>query len=597
MTAPPSNSKPATSIRALLMVLGVASLFFEANAVIDGGSTGSRLHIFEFVRGDDVDSIEGTQFDLGTSCIRRGSSKAYTPMSAFGRVGLNPPPLNSTHVASHLLPLFEYAATVVPAQYHGSTPVKYQATAGMRLLELDEQYAVYDALYEGLIESDTFVFPLERSDIATLGGDLEGFYGAVAANYLKGVIDTKLRMKPILKQDSDSLASDTTSAEPQQDDASQHGHGPLGALDMGGSSTQIVFLPSSGGAKSADEAQTCDSYLVNETERMDSSCGESGQDNAIPSQLNGADFFSTSYLSYGVDQFRERLWDLWVSDAQEEAGGDTRSCVSKMFPNPCSFKGYEIEWKGFTFVGTGDAHECSEQVRRLIPHYEEDAEFDASLGEKVGGIEHPPVRGKFFAMSLYYFTLDSLRVLSHPAEDAHEALNLSWPTPSIEELHNALEGLCSRSWQGDLEDIQHDAHTYTRAEVLPHRCIESVYMVTLLRDGFGFDSSSRDITFTFEVEGSEVEWSLGMALVEFAQDDESTVSVSPMNENENNNEDSSFSLDDAFWVHEKQVSQRNNESEVDHFRTNNDDENSPFIVKMAESILVLWSKSVALDLV
>jgi len=583
--------------------MGVASLFFEANAVlespshatleaplspyrivIDGGSTGSRLHIFEFVRGDDVDSIEGTQFDLGTSCIRRGSSKAYTPMSAFGRVGLNPAPLNSTHVASHLLPLFEYAATVVPAQYHGSTPVKYQATAGMRLLELDEQDAVYDSLYEGLIESDTFVFPLERSDIATLGGDLEGFYGAVAANYLKGVIDTKLRMKPILKQDSDSLASDTISAEPQQDDAS-HNHGPLGALDMGGSSTQIVFLPSSGGAKSADEAQTCDSYLVNETESMDSSCDESGQDNAIPSQLNGADFFSTSYLSYGVDQFRERLWDLWVSDAQEEAGGDTRSCVSKMLPNPCSFKGYEIEWKGFTFVGTGDAHECSEQVRRLIPHYEEDAEFDVSLGEKVGGIEHPPVRGKFFAMSLYYFTLDSLRVLSHPAEDAHEALNLSWPTPSIEELHNALEGLCSRSWQGDLEDIQHDAHTYTRAEVLPHRCIESVYMVTLLRDGFGFDSSSRDITFTFEVEGSEVEWSLGMALVEFAQDEESA--VSRMNENE----DSSFCLDDAIWVHEK-PSQRN-ESEVD-FRNN--DENSPFIVKMAESILVLWSKSVALDL-
>ena len=43
-------------------------------------------------------------------------------------------------------------------------------------------------------------------------------------------------------------------------------------------------------------------------------------------------------------------------------------------------------------------------------------------------------------------------------------------------------------------------------------------MVTLLRDGFGFDPSSRDITFTFLVDGSEVEWSLGMAIALNAQE-------------------------------------------------------------------------------
>ena len=41
--------------------------------------------------------------------------------------------------------------------------------------------------------------------------------------------------------------------------------------------------------------------------------------------------------------------------------------------------------------------------------------------------------------------------------------------------------------------MQHEAHEHTRAEVLPHRCIEAVYMVTLLRDGFGFRPESRDI--------------------------------------------------------------------------------------------------------
>ena len=41
-------------------------------------------------------------------------------------------------------------------------------------------------------------------------------------------------------------------------------------------------------------------------------------------------------------------------------------------------------------------------------------------------------------------------------------------------------------------------------------------MVTLLRDGFGFSMTSRDITFSQWVEGNEVEWSLGLVLAEFA---------------------------------------------------------------------------------
>lgn len=48
------------------------------------------------------------------------------------------------------------------------------------------------------------------------------------------------------------------------------------------------------------------------------------------------------------------------------------------------------------------------------------------------------------------------------------------------------------------------------------RCFESVFMITLLIDGFGFDPHSRDITFAFDVNGQEVEWTLGMALYTYA---------------------------------------------------------------------------------
>ena len=51
-------------------------------------------------------------------------------------------------------------------------------------------------------------------------------------------------------------------------------------------------------------------------------------------------------------------------------------------------------------------------------------------------------------------------------------------------------------------------------------------MVTLLRDGFGFHPSSRDITFSYHVDGSEVEWSLGMALSLFAEENQENMDSS-----------------------------------------------------------------------
>lgn len=414
-------------------------------------------------------------------CVRRGSSRADIPLSAFGRLPSEKDiKLNATHVAEHMLPLFEYAAEIIPSEFHESTQVQYAATAGMRLLDNDEQEIVYDALYEGLMESESFVFKsTQRKDIATLSGELEGFFGAVAANYMKGIVDTKLRVRA-----------------PEEE--SEHG-GPIGALDMGGSSTQIVFVPTDKTTKE-QEGESCSN------DQSASTCPAEEF-----SQINDGHFYSTSYLSYGVDQFRERLWTTLVKQRQLEGEETPDSCVSKYIENPCANTGFTVEWEGFSLVGTGNTKECIRQTQRLIPHPEIPHDNHHEIEQQVGGVEHPPVRGKFLAMSLYFFALDSLRVFSQPDSEAHTALNLSWPNPSIEELHNALDGLCSRNWHDDMA-LQKDVHSFTREEVLPHRCIETVYMVTLLKDGFGFHPSSRDITFTFLVDGGEVEWTLGMAL-------------------------------------------------------------------------------------
>ncbi|KAL3784867.1 hypothetical protein HJC23_012470 [Cyclotella cryptica] len=539
--------------------------FSNERKVIDVGSTGSRLHIFELVATAASESSDAP--DTRIKCLRRGSSKAWTPLSAFApngdAVNEQTEPLNSTHVAHHMLPLFDYASIIIPPVFHPTTPVRIAATAGMRLLPLEQQSLIYDALYEGLSEQQQlgqFTFTgLKREDIFTLDGEREGFFGAVAANYLRGVIDAELKV--IVDSDADeldSLMEEIVTEDVATDSGlctnkfgmceqnaenvlfgpshhyvpqSKHDvriHGPLGALDMGGSSTQIVYRRK---GVQIDDATLQNNGVIpeNELENIDYD---------VPSHLHDDEFFSVSYLSYGADQFRERLWDLWVYEAQQKANHHATNNINdnkNVILNPCSFVGYEIEYKGYILLGTGNAIQCSEQVNRLIPYHDDIIDLDELYDENkavevdsnqlegdkskltpkkklVGGVEHPPLRGKFYGMSLYFFTLDCLRELSDPDHPIH----LSWPTPSIEELSHALDTFCARRWQGDLEEVQHEAHEHTRAEVLPHRCIEAVYMVTLLRDGFGFHPSSRDITFIQHVEGNEVEWSLGLALYEFA---------------------------------------------------------------------------------
>ncbi len=46
---------------------------------------------------------------------------------------------------------------------------------------------------------------------------------------------------------------------------------------------------------------------------------------------------------------------------------------------------------------------------------------------------------------------------------------------------------------------QDNSHAYTTIDQLPHRCLEGVYIVALLRDAFGFQHDQRQITFALEV--------------------------------------------------------------------------------------------------
>lgn len=478
--------------------------------IVDGGSTGSRLHVFHFARNADEE----------WECQRLGSARAGVPLTDFavwGQDTVN----NVPAVADHLLPAFREAAMWIPLEHRCSTRVLYQATAGMRLLPSDVQQRTYQTLYDQLLlaaaaPSNDFPFALQLIDIDTLSGDDEGFYGAVAANYLDGAIDANLRFR------TPHRTPDTA----------------VGALDMGGSSTQIVFLPENNNDDGSSRRNSDDISFT----------ASNSTDEGNTLQTDG--FFIHSYLSYGVDQFRLQLWDHWIDEHRRKAAcagaaiyvddddddnidqsvtPDT--CEALILENPCVFRGYRIEHRGHTLLGTGRAHKCVQEVQTFLRRTTLGGNANGTAG--VGGVSHPPVRGKFYAMSNYFYALDSLRHFASPVTaatefgeeqededkdpvatlDAAAALHQAWPTPTLHELTHALPLLCDRAWHDVLNHHDATPHAYTQPHLLPHRCADAAYMVALLQHGFGFDPQARSIEFALDVNGSEVEWTLGMALV------------------------------------------------------------------------------------
>ena len=147
---------------------------------------------------------------------------------------------------------------MIPEEHHAATPVYIYATAGMRLLDAQLQEDIYDALAAGLrSHPDVVPFKVERENLGTIDGTDEGYFAALAVNYLGGVIGSDLVTLPAApEQGSDGLPDrndldrsrerrlswfGSKRGSAQGGAGSSHHRTLLGALDLGGASAQIVF--------------------------------------------------------------------------------------------------------------------------------------------------------------------------------------------------------------------------------------------------------------------------------------------------------------------------------------------------------------------
>jgi len=200
------NSKPRsrilfyTSILLALVLFCYILFFWNRNeqgkrygVVIDGGSTGTRIHVFKYDVRNGNSVLDFTEKGLKTMKVSPGlSAHVEEPERAGAAVA----------------ELVEFARRNVPKECWGKTEIRLMATAGMRLLKEGDQERIL-AVCRRVLRGSGFRF-LDNWATVISGSD-EGLYAWVVANYALG----------------------TLGGDPAQ---------TTGIIELGGASAQVIFV-------------------------------------------------------------------------------------------------------------------------------------------------------------------------------------------------------------------------------------------------------------------------------------------------------------------------------------------------------------------
>lgn len=304
--------------------------------MFDAGSSGTRVYVYQYAKRYSSFITDISPLSLPVT------EKAWSKKVSPGVSSLTP---DATAIKNYFDPLLAFVRTDVNQLVGGDlepdeTLLFLGATAGMRMLTpLSTRLAIMDGI-SAYFKLSGFKFEPRQSRI--LAGEQEAFFGWISVNYLSsnGFVNW---------QESTSV----------------------GALDLGGASTQITFV--------ADDVL---SHLY-------SWHGPQGVDDV--------NAYANSYLTYGVNVIYTRQNDYIANAA---AGGMTA------VNNPCYNTGNSFQYttsdtkRNITMVGSSDGAACAASMRSLL-RLAEPCEF--SEGCAVDGRYQPPIPSNmvFYAFSSF----------------------------------------------------------------------------------------------------------------------------------------------------------------------------------------------------
>ncbi|NXY90780.1 ENTP8 diphosphohydrolase, partial [Alcedo cyanopectus] len=402
--------------------------------VFDAGSTHTALYIYRWPADKENGTGVVSQLDV---CHVDGpgiSSYADNPAGA----------------GASLKPCLDRAMKMVPAEQQRETPTYLGATAGMRLLR-EENSSKAERVFAEVAKA-IGQYPVDFRGARTLTGNEEGSFGWITVNYLLGTLI--------------KFSFTGEWIHPPAADV-------VGALDLGGASTQITFFP-----------------------------GSTTDDNSTGAllRLYGTNYsiYTHSYLCYGQKQVLKMLMASLHQDnpsAQQilhpcyPAGYQENITLANLYNSPCvRVPSTASSAQLLRETGTGDPAACRAAIQKLF-------NFSCGANETCGfnGVYQPPVRGQFFAFSGFYYDL--------------HLLNLTGGQ-SLSSVNATIASFCNSSW----EKVQKEFPTMNRTH-LRDACAASSYILTLLLQGFKFNHTTwLNIHFVRQVTDVDVGWTLGYML-------------------------------------------------------------------------------------
>ncbi|CAO2598549.1 Ectonucleoside triphosphate diphosphohydrolase 2, partial [Lemmus lemmus] len=407
--------------------------------VLDAGSSHTSMFVYKWPADKENDTgIVGQH----SSCdVQGGGISSYA----------NDP----SRAGQSLVECLEQALRDVPKDRHAGTPLYLGATAGMRLLNLTSPEATARVL-EAVTQTLTG-YPFDFRGARILSGQDEGVFGWVTANYL---------LENFIKPPQYGWVGRWI--RPRK--------GTLGAMDLGGASTQITFETTS---------------------------PPEDPDSEVHLRLYGQHYrvYTHSFLCYGRDQVLQRLLASALKLTPQihhfhpcwPKGYSTQVLLQDVYRSPCTTDLRPRLFNSSALIslsGTSSPALCRDLVSGLF-NFSSCPFSQCSFN----GIFQPPVTGNFIAFSAFFYTMDFLRTV------------MGLPVATLQQLEAATETVCNQTWA----ELQ--ARVPRQQARLADYCAGAMFIQQLLSRGYGFDERSfSGVVFQKKAADTAVGWALGYML-------------------------------------------------------------------------------------
>lgn len=403
--------------------------------VFDAGSSHTNLYIYQWPADKENDTGIVSQ----------------TMVCSVDGPGISSYASNPPQAGQSLVNCLNQAMTVIPAEKQKETPVYLGATAGMRLLRMQNSTQTEQVLDE--VNKTIRQYPVDFRGARIITGEEEGSYGWITINYL------------LLSFAQYSFGGQWV-----------HPQFPYtyGALDFGGASTQITFAPSTSISDSSTQYQF---------------------------QMYGYNYivYTHSYLCYGRDQslkriqaevIQENIPNNTMSHPCYPKGYQTVVTAGSVYNTPCLQKPNSVSLPtNLTISGTGNGDQCLATVRRIF-------NFSACASNKdcaFNGIYQPPITGRFFAFSAFYYTFSFL--------------NLTSGQP-LSVVNATIQNFCARTWSDLTKSYPNEP-----SDKLRDYCAVGNFILVMLVDGYKFNEDNwYSLTFQQKAANTDIGWTLGYML-------------------------------------------------------------------------------------